>query len=292
MSALLSPEQIDRFQSDGFLVVDNVFSSEELSNYGAAVDAAVAARAAVDTRSVADKTAYEQSFIQCINLWEDDVAVRRLTFDPRLGEMAARLLGADAVRIWHDQGLYKEAGGRETDAHQDRPFWPIEPANQVTAWIPFDGSRRGQGAMAYIPGSHRRGVEKFCDISHVFQEPYDIVNDPAMVDTPPVWVEANPGSVVFHHSLTVHLADANESDSIRRVYCVIYFADGCVRRNAIPHLVPDRQGIEVGQEIQGEVSPLAWPRPHDDLPPTPSGRPPRLGFVSSEGEWAPDAKDE
>lgn len=279
MTELLSPEQIEQFQRDGFLVVENVLSPEELAAHGAAVDAAVANRAAIDRRTIEEKTLYEQSFIQCINLWEDTVGVRRLTFDPRLGEMAAKLLGVDAVRIWHDQGLYKEAGGRETDAHQDRPFWPIDPPNQVTAWIPFDGSRRGRGAMAYLPGSHRKGVEKFCDISHVFQEPYDIVNDPALADTDPVWVEVEPGSVVFHHSLTVHLADTNASDSTRRVYCIIYFADGCVRRNAIPHLVPDRQNIEVGQPIAGEVSPIVWPRENEELPPTPSGRPPRLGFV-------------
>lgn len=289
MTTPLTREQIDQFWRDGFLVVENVFSPEELATHGAAVDAAVAARTAVDTRTIEEKTLYEQSFIQCINLWEDGLDVRRLTFDPRLGEMAARLLDADAVRIWHDQGLYKEPGGRETDAHQDRPFWPIDPPDQVTAWIPFDGSRRGGGAMAYIPGSHRRGVEKFCDISHVFQDPYDIVNDPAMADTPPVWVETEPGSVVFHHSLTVHLADANEGDSTRRVYCIIYFADGCVRRNAIPHLVPDRQGVRVDEEIQGEVSPIVWPRAAGDLPPTPRSRPPRLGFVWDGEEWTPDS---
>ena len=276
---LLSNEQVDRFLRDGFLVVDGIFSADELATFGSAVDAAVKERARVDTRRLEDKTVYEQSFIQCINLWEDTLDVRRLTFDPRIGEMAARLLETDAVRIWHDQALYKEAGGRKTDPHQDRPFWPIDPPHQVTAWIPFDGSKRGHGAMAYVPGSHRTGVEKFCDISHVFQEPYDILSDPALEGIEPVWVEVPPGSVVFHHSLTVHLAEPNDGRETRRVYCIIYFADGCVRRNAIPHLVPDRQKIEVGQPIAGEVSPIVWPRDACDLPPTPSGRPPRLGFA-------------
>ncbi|MDG2308577.1 MAG: phytanoyl-CoA dioxygenase family protein [Candidatus Binatia bacterium] len=277
--AILTDEQIETFRRDGFLVVDDVFSEAERATFGTAVDAAVAGRASVDTRSLDEKTIYEQSFIQCINLWEDNVDVRPLTFDARIGEMATRLLDADAVRIWHDQALYKEGGGRETDAHQDRPFWPIEPANQVTAWIPFDGSRRGRGAMAYVPGSHRAGLERFCDISHLFQEPYDILNDPAIADIEPVWVEVDPGSVVFHHSLTVHFAEPNTDTSTRRVYCVIYFADGCLRRSAVPHIVPDRQKIEVGQPIAGDVSPIVWPRRSNDLPPTPtSGRPPRLGY--------------
>jgi len=275
----LTPEQIEDFQRDGFLVVEEFFRDNEREAFGNAVDAGVARRTVSDNRPMAEKSLYEQSFIQCINLWEDDLAIRAFTFNPDLGKMAADLLGAESVRIWHDQALYKEAGGRETDAHQDRPFWPIKPATQVTAWIPFDGSRRGSGAMAYLPGSHRVGLERFVDISHILQEPYDIVHDPAVSDIQPVWVEAEPGSVVFHHSLTIHQADANLSQETRRVYCIIYFSDGCVRRTPIPHLVPDRQGIAVGAPIRGEVSPIVWPRQNNDLPPRPSDRPPRLGFA-------------
>jgi ectoine hydroxylase-related dioxygenase (phytanoyl-CoA dioxygenase family) len=276
---LVTPEQIERFQDDGYLVVPSVFEPDELASFGSAVDEAVAERASADRRTLEEKTTYEQSFIQCINLWEDTLAVRRLTFDPRLGEIAARLLDADAVRIWHDQALYKEAGGRETDPHQDRPFWPIDPPDQVTAWIPFDGSRRGQGAMAYVPGSHRVGLERFVDISHVLQEPYPILEDPKISDIDPVWVEVDPGAVVFHHSLAVHLAEPNDGDLTRRVYCIIYFADGCVRRSPIPHQTPDRQSIGVGEAIRGDVSPVAWPREPNSLPPAPGTRPPRLGFL-------------
>ena len=39
--------------------------------YGAAVDEAVARRKRFDNRKLGEKTPYEQSFIQCINLWED-----------------------------------------------------------------------------------------------------------------------------------------------------------------------------------------------------------------------------
>ena len=275
----LSTEEIERFDRDGYLLVEDVLSPAELETFGGAVDSAVAGRVGHDNRSLEEKTLYEQSFIQCINLWEDSLDVRRLTFNQRLGEMAANLLEADAVRIWHDQALYKEVGSRETDAHQDRPFWPIKPARQVTAWIPFDGSKRKQGAMAYVPGSHRMGLEKFVDITHTLQEPYDVLRDPLIAGIEPVWVTAPLGSVVFHHSLTVHLAEANEGPDKRRVYCIIYFADGCVRRNAIPHPTVDRQQVEVGAKICGDVSPIVWPRPAEDLPPAPVGRPPKLGYA-------------
>jgi ectoine hydroxylase-related dioxygenase (phytanoyl-CoA dioxygenase family) len=276
---VLSEKQIKEFERDGYLVVENALSAEELARFGSAVDLGVAHRSQSDNRKIGEKTLYEQSFIQCINLWEDHEEIRPLAFHPRLGEMASELLRTDAVRIWHDQALYKEPDGRITDPHQDLPFWPIRPADQVTAWIPFDGSRKDAGAMAYLPGSHAVGLKRFVDISHTLHpEPYDVLADPKVAAIAPVWVEAPVGSVVFHHSLTVHLAAANESDSTRRVYCIIYFADGCVRDATWPHITVDRQGIEVGEKIQGDVSPIVWPRESGDLPPTPTSRGPQTGF--------------
>jgi len=100
----------DDFRRDGFVMVPDLLSSDELARYGAAVDQAVARRKGYDTRAMGQKSLYEQSFIQCINLWEDSPAVRPLTFHPIVCETAARLLGVDALRLWHDQALYKETG--------------------------------------------------------------------------------------------------------------------------------------------------------------------------------------
>ena len=103
---ILTPELIERFQDDGYVVVPNVFEPDELASFGGAVDEAVAGRASSDHRTLAEKTTYEQSFIQCINLWEDTLAVRRLTFDPRLGEIAARTTGFSGASL---ENLLNEA---------------------------------------------------------------------------------------------------------------------------------------------------------------------------------------
>ncbi len=160
----LAPQLVEDFRRDGFVVVPGLLSADERRLYGSAVDEAVASRSKHDTRALAEKSRYEQSFIQCQSLWEDCPDVRPLTFHPRLAETAARLLGVDAVRLWHDQALYKEPGGRDTDPHQDHPYWPIVETNTITAWIPFDGSTLESGAMGYLPGSHRLGVREFVNI--------------------------------------------------------------------------------------------------------------------------------
>ncbi len=271
---LLDQDVIERFGRDGFVVTEGMLTDDELDHYGEAIDAAVARRTEGDRRTLSEKGTYEQSFIQCMRLWETEEAVRPLVFSLALGQAAAELLGVDAVRIWQDQALYKEPGGRITDPHQDATFWPIGDAPLISAWIPLDGSTRGTGAMAYVPGSHRAGRLRPVNLLHT-TEPYDILADPAVAGREPVTVEAPRGSVVWHHGLTVHQAEPNASEQMRRTFTIVYIADGA-RREKGWHTFPlERAGIGVGERIEGPSLPLAWPRVAGDLPEPPGelGRP-------------------
>ena len=92
MAKALTREQLQTFEQRGFVVIDDMLSADELDRYGVAVDAAVAKRSRWDKRPLKERSRYEQSFRQCINLWEDAPDVRPFTFHPRIGEIAAALL--------------------------------------------------------------------------------------------------------------------------------------------------------------------------------------------------------
>ncbi len=269
MSGGVVPEElVASFRDLGYAVVPDLVGHGELDHYREVVTRAVATRKAGDTRTLDAKSRYEQSFIQCQNLWEDFPEVRPLTFHPRVAQAAAELLGAERVRLWHDQALYKEPGGRETDAHQDLPYWPIEEPRALTAWIPFEGSTLDSGAMGYVPGSHRLGLRRFVNIFRA--EPEDLLTQPELDGRAPVFVEVPKGGVAFHHALTAHLARPNRTDRARAVHTAIFFADGCHRlAKEQPHPAVDRAEIPLGAVIDSDVTPIAWPRPHDSLPPPP-----------------------
>jgi ectoine hydroxylase-related dioxygenase (phytanoyl-CoA dioxygenase family) len=267
-TAFLSADLVERFRRDGFVVVPDLLTPDETERYGSLVSEAVRTRTAGDDRPLSERSPYQQSFLQCMNLWEDFPEVRPLTFHPRLGQAAAELLGDDAVRVWHDQALYKQPGGRQTDAHQDHAYWPIKETASVTAWIAFEGSTLESGAMGYLPGTHLIGMRKFINI--FFGEPEDILRDPEVADIEPVFLEVPAGSVAYHHGLTVHLAKPNVTERPRAVHTIIYFPDGSTRGYPHQHFAVDRGGIEVGQKIASDVTPLAWPRPSGDLPEPPA----------------------
>ena len=265
---IVVPELVASYRRDGFVRVPGLLDPTEVERFGAVIDAAVRARTAADPRKLDEKSPYEQSFLQCINLWEDTPAMRGLTFHPRICEAAADLIGAARIRLWHDQALYKEPGGRRTDAHQDQPYWPIAETDTVTAWIPLIDVDTSVGCMGYVPGSHAVGLRRFVNI--FFGEMEDVLARPELAGRQPVYVPAQRGDVLFHHGLTVHLAHPNGSDQMRRVHTAIYFRDGCTRAAAGVHQSVDRQGIPIGGVIEGDATPIAWPRAGGALPPAPT----------------------
>lgn len=269
MSAV-DAEVVARFQSDGYVIIDGLLSIDEVERAGRVVDRAVARRTADDDRPLTDKTPYEQSFVQCMRLWETDADIRPLTFHPMLAETAAALLGVEAVRLWQDQALYKEPGGRRTDPHQDAPFWPIGDAPLVSAWIPLAPSTEANGAMGYVPGSHRLGKLRTVNLTDP-DTANDILTDPALGGARPITVEAPVGSVVWHHGFTVHGAGPNTTAETRRAFTIVYLADGHPRAKPWPNFPLDRAGVEVGQPMEGDGLPLAWPQT-GDLPEPPAAR--------------------
>lgn len=264
-------ELVDSYRRDGFVRAPGLLDVAEVDRFAALVEAAVRSRTARDRRTLAEKSRYEQSFQQCINLWEDFADVRALTFHPRICATAAALVGGERIRLWHDQALFKEAGGRETDAHQDQPYWPIAEADTVTAWIPLVDIDDEVGCMGYVPGSHAVGLRRFVNI--FLGEPEDVLARPELGGAQPVFVPARRGDVLFHHGLTVHCAKPNRSPLVRAVHTAIFFRDGCTRADLpLPHPSVDRNAVAVGAPIAGDAVPIAWPRAANELPPAPASK--------------------
>src|SRR5258708_29709704 len=178
--------------------------------------------------------------------------------------MAASLIGANRLRLWHDQALYKEGGGRDTNAHQDHPYGPIAEDRTLSAWIPLMDIDDETGCMGYAPGSHR-GPRAYVNI---FTEPGSGTKLlEQFAPMAPVFVPGRAGDVIFHHGSTAHLAKPNRSTRTRRVHTAIYFADGAVRSDTPAHHPSvDRAKIAIGAVIDSAVTPIAWPLADGVLP--------------------------
>jgi ectoine hydroxylase-related dioxygenase (phytanoyl-CoA dioxygenase family) len=172
------------------------------------------------------------------NAWWADSCLASLATDPRLGEAAAALLGADSVRLWQDQLLYKPPGGpRETTIgwHQDWASWDTVASHPafVTAWVAFDDVDDDNGAMQMIPGSHAWGLVP--GASNFFETNRDgqlaTIGEGRSARAQSVVMAA--GQVSFHGPLTFHGSGPNTSNRLRRSLA-IHFVDASVHAVSKP----------------------------------------------------------
>lgn len=106
----LSKEQISFYQQNRFIKLKQVFSPEVLSW----LKEVITERSVFmnkETRSLDERNTYGKAFLQLFNLWLEDEQVSELVLSRRLGKIAAELMQCEGVRLYHDQALFKEAGG-------------------------------------------------------------------------------------------------------------------------------------------------------------------------------------
>src|SRR5688572_33002290 len=82
-------------------------------------------------------------------------AFLELAQEPELVELISDAIGADVI-LWGCQVFCKPGGdGLETPFHQDGHYWPIRPLATCTAWIALDPSKKENGCLRVVPGSHK-----------------------------------------------------------------------------------------------------------------------------------------
>lgn len=260
----IKPAQVESFQRDGFALLRGVCSPEEIAAYRPVITDA-AYRYNTETRPVEERDTYGKAFLQIMNLWVQDEAVKRFVLARRFAKIAADLLGVPAVRLYHDQALYKEAKGGPTPWHQDFYYWPLDSEKSLTMWMPLVDVTEAMGTMTFASGSHKEGYLGALEISDESEDYFDnLVKERGF---PLVSAGAmKAGDATFHWGSTLHSAPGNQSDQTREVMTVIYFADGIRimpepdNKNRWNDLEAWLPGVKPGEAAASPLNPLLYSR--------------------------------
>jgi len=247
------------YREDGHVLLEQVLPPGEVPAHRAAILHA-AEKLNTEKRPLEARDTYGKAFLQIMNLWEQDEAVRRFTLAKRFAQMAADLMGVERVRLYHDQALFKEPGGGHTPWHQDQYYWPIDTNNTVTMWMPLVDISEGMGMLTFASRSQREGFLGNLEISDDSEAQLGkLVQEKGYPISSPKSMKA--GDATFHSGWTLHSAPGNHSDKMREVMTVIYVADGAkVTEPQNPNQEDDRQrwlmGWEPGMLINSPLNPL------------------------------------
>ena len=200
--------------------------------------------------------------------WQRIPEYRDFIFASPAAAIAAELMGAGTVRLFHEHVLVKEArGGIATPWHQDMPYYCVDGPQTVSLWIPLDEVPR-ERTLEFVAGSHKwgkffrpqrfngqplnenDGLEELPDIN-ADRSAYDIVG----------W-DLAPGDAVAFDYRTVHGAPANNSASARRrAFSLRLVGDGAkfVRREGIVTSPPFADvTLQNGDPLQADVFPVLY----------------------------------
>lgn len=258
--------KVEEFVRDGHTVLRAVCSPGEIEAYGPVIrDAAF--RYNRETRPLEERETYGKAFLQIGNIWRKDEDVARFVLARRFAKVAADLLEVEAVRIYHDQALFKEAGGGPTPWHQDMYYWPLDTDRTVTMWMPLADVPVEVGSMMFASGSHELGFLGEFPISDESEAAFA-----RMVEERGLQVQTHgslaAGDATFHHGWVLHAAPANPTGNLRAVMTVIYYADGVSVVEPVP---PFQQmdlerwlpGCEPGSPAHSYRNPVVWPEQKD-----------------------------
>jgi hypothetical protein len=257
----ISPTQTEQYRRDGHILLRGVASPAEVASFLPVIRAAVE-RLSTETRPLEARDTYGKAFLQVMNLWVSDEAVRRFVFSRRFAKIAADLMGAGGVRIYHDQALYKEPGGGKTPWHQDQYYWPLNTDKTITMWMPLVDISAEMGTMLFASGSQRHGYLGKLPISDESEEVlnrfitergYELSNAGKLAG----------GDATFHSGWILHGAPGNQSARAREVMTIIYYADGARVTEAVnPNQERDMTrwlpGLKPGDAASSALNPLVY----------------------------------
>jgi phytanoyl-CoA hydroxylase len=232
----LSAEQHQRFENDGYLVVEGLVPSVVLAELRERIDSIQRqAETATQVEGQAGKfnflaesggtatTTVTRAIRKLSELAPADERFRAVASSPAIVDIVAALTGGgDNVMLHSDQVFLKPAFcGSEKPLHQDNSYFRILPNSAgLTCWMAIDDATIENGCLNYIPGSHKLGLVRHKPMAN----PIHLTPDVDFPLPPAVAVPIPAGSCIFHHLLCMHSSKANHSANHRRAWA-LHFAN-------------------------------------------------------------------
>jgi ectoine hydroxylase-related dioxygenase (phytanoyl-CoA dioxygenase family) len=215
--AVLSPEQVEAYNRDGYIRPIRIFSAAEIGDIRRYFDDLLAKVIAAGGDSYSISTAHLKY-----------ARVYDILTDRRIVAAVKDILGENVVG-WGSHFFCKMPhDGKSVAWHQDSSYWPLTPSKAVTVWLAIDDADTENACMRFIRGSHHFG--------HLTYRPSSAAEHNVLNQTienveqygEPVDDSLRAGEVSLHSDLLLHGSNANDSDR-RRCGLTLRYAAAQVR---------------------------------------------------------------
>ena len=216
--------QKQRFDADGFIVVDQLISTDKIPALHRAFDHLFNGK--FETGVKPDEVNWQNGISdpslsrQICNGWKANRTIAGIVLDEALGRSIAALTGWTGVRIMIDNVIWKAPNTKSLSYHQDNAFlsW-FSPGEIFTCWIALDDTTASGGTIEFARGSNHWELGKPEGEFHApvdYLKPMREAAARAGVEPDIRYVEVKAGGGSFHHGGTWHGSGANPGPNPRR----------------------------------------------------------------------------
>ncbi|MHA4845001.1 phytanoyl-CoA dioxygenase family protein [Flavitalea antarctica] len=215
MTAQLTGAELDQYHRDGFLVKKGLFSKDEIDLlHRLATDDSV-------TQNAFDLVDQEGKRTK-LTLWftPGDDSFGLMSRSERLVKAVESLLGKQGdVCHFHSKIMQKEPQtGGAWEWHQDYGYWYkngfLYPEAMISVMVALTEATIQNGCLQVLKGTHKMQRFEHNLIGEQQGADPDFVRE-AEKTSELVYVELQPGDVLFFHANILHRSDANRSDKPR-----------------------------------------------------------------------------
>lgn len=219
----LDTSVVEQFQRDGYVKIEGVLTRGEADDLKGVLLRELGAYRRGERDCTPGYQAWETSALNISNLWKVLGELAGLSPHARLARVAANLVRADAIRLYHDSLIYKRAGLPHGPWHQDQYYSLVDDV--ITGWMPLVPIDNGDGALIYARGSHHDGLVDVAGMSqaaieaHLHARGYTLYR-----------IAMQPGDAVFHTGTVFHRSDSTWTQD-RPAFSSFLFREGARLRD-------------------------------------------------------------
>ena len=228
---MLTPDQVQQYREDGYLVIDSVIPMDEVEKLRLAADDPTVKKA-LDERGFANTT------VHLLEITAKHAAFKDLAADRRITDLIAPLIGDD-IQLQHSK-LATKPPKKDAGAfawHQDFAFFPHTNTDLLAIMVMLDDATPENGCMSFVKGSHKLGVRNHLHDGYFTGTCLD---DQYWAD-PSKIVPCTPkaGGISIHRSLMLHSSPAP---------CVTF-----QYRAAAAYQLADHVWVDTGYQVRGRL---------------------------------------
>jgi len=211
MAAVLTPDQIEQYNTEGYVTPLRIMDAAEAGTLRANLEAAESARGGKLEPA-------ERSKAHLLFKWLDD-----LIRDPRILNPIEQLIGPN-ILCWNTLFWIKEAQSPSfVSWHQDTKYWGLSSEKVITAWLALSPASLEAGCMRVMPRTHVGDVLPHDDQYHqdnLLTRGQQITE--GVDDDKAIYMPLQVGEMSLHNYRLAHASGPNNTDD-RRIGVSMHF---------------------------------------------------------------------